>query len=410
MKKDLDSLMQAHQLDALLVTGSAQGNAAMYYLTGGGHISGGDLLKKRGSEPVLFCNAMERDEAAKTGLPIRNLGDYRYQDLLKECGGDHVKATVARYQKMLTEYGIRGRVGLYGKIDAGVALTVFSALQAVMPEITLVGEITESTILHAMMTKDDDEVARIRRMGQVTTTVVGEVAQYLTSQRVKDGALVHADGLPVTIGEVKNLINLWLAEHGADNPAGTIFGIGRDAGVPHSAGAATDLLRLGQTIVFDIYPCEAGSGYFYDFTRTWCLGYAPDEAQALYEQVKTVYHQVVAGMKLNAPFKASQELTCDLFEAMGHPTIRTNPQTQEGYVHSIGHGVGLQVHERPASGTTSPDSDILAPGVIVTIEPGLYYPERGMGVRLEDTLWMRPDGTPEVLADFPMELVLPVKA
>ena len=92
--------------------------------------------------------------------------------------------------------------------------------------------------------------------------------------------LIGRDGEPVTIGQVKGLINLWLAERGAENPEGTIFAIGRDAAVPHSSGNPSDILRLGQTIVFDIYPCEAGGGYFYDFTRTWCLGYAPDDVQA----------------------------------------------------------------------------------------------------------------------------------
>ena len=87
----------------------------------------------------------------------------------------------------------------------------------------------------------------------------------------------------------KRRINLWLAERGADNPEGTIFAIGRDAGVPHSTGTASDPLRLGQTIVYDIFPCEAGGGYYYDFTRTWCLGYAPDAVQALYQDVLDVY-------------------------------------------------------------------------------------------------------------------------
>jgi Xaa-Pro aminopeptidase len=80
-----------------------------------------------------------------------------------------------------------------------------------------------------------------------------------------------------------------------------------------------------------------------------------------------------------------------------------------GYVHSIGHGVGLNIHERPFSGSDSSDKDILSPGTVMTIEPGLYYPEQGMGVRLEDTYWVNPVGKIEVLADFPMDLVLPVR-
>jgi Xaa-Pro aminopeptidase len=174
---------------------------------------------------------------------------------------------------------------------------------------------------------------------------VAEVADFLTSHAVKDGHLVKPDSQPLRIGEVKNRINLWLAERGAENPEDTIFAIGRDAGVPHSSGIPEDEVRLGQTIVFDIYPCQAGGGYYYDFTRTWCLGYAPDEAMALYEQVHTVYTRLSEELTANTPCAPYQRRTCELFEAQGHPTVLSQPETEEGYVHSLGHGVGLNIHK-----------------------------------------------------------------
>ncbi|HIE56721.1 MAG TPA: M24 family metallopeptidase, partial [Anaerolineales bacterium] len=97
-------------------------------------------------------------------------------------------------------------------------------------------------------------------------------------------------------------------------------------------------------------------------------------------------------------------------EAQGHDTIRQNPAIQEGYVHSVGHGLGLHVHEAPWSGSTATEKDILAPGAVFTIEPGLYYPSRGMGCRLEDTFTVLPNGTIERLAEFPHDLVLPMSA
>lgn len=410
MKSDLDRIMEAHNLDAMLVIGPAQHNPPMVYMTGGGHLTGGDLVKKRGEAPILFYNPMERDEAAKTGLATRNLGDYRFQDLLKQTGGDYLQAMVMRYQAMLTELGITsGRIAIYGQADAGSAYAIFTTLQKAMPGLTLVGELGDSALLEAMATKDESEVERIRRMGQVTTAVVAQVSDFLTSHPVKDGVLVKADGQPLTICDVKSRINLWLAERGVENPEGTIFAIGHDAGVPHSAGNPDDLLRLGQTIIFDIFPCEAESGYYYDLTRTWCLGYAPDEVLALYEDVLTVYNWILSELRVDMPCKEYQQRTCELFEARGHATIKTNPQTQEGYVHGLGHGVGLNVHERPWFGLSATDVDRLAPGVVVTIEPGLYYPERGMGIRLEDTIWVRPDGQMEVLAEYPLDLVLPMK-
>jgi Xaa-Pro aminopeptidase len=210
------------------------------------------------------------------------------------------------------------------------------------------------------------------------------------------------------VGHIKQNINLWLAEAGVENPEGTIFAIGRDAGVPHSSGNPQDILYLGQTIVFDIFPAEAGGGYFYDFTRTWCLGYAPDEAQSLYEDVLDIYQTIMDELEVNALCSQYQDRTCELFEAQGHPTIKSDPQTQEGYVHSLGHGVGLYIHEYPRFSSNFKE-DRLAPGSVVTVEPGLYYPEKGMGVRLENTIWVRPDGKMEVLADYPLDLVLPVK-
>jgi Xaa-Pro aminopeptidase len=402
--------MEAHDIDALLVTGPAQHNPAMYYFTGGWHISQADLIKRRGQAPVLFYNSMERDEAAKTGLQTKDLGDYRLRDLLKENNGNMVKATVLRYQKMLEELEItNGRVALFGKAEAGAAYAVFSGLEKALPGLTMVGQLDDSLLMQAMATKDEDEIERMRRMGQVTTAVVAQVADFLTGHRLKGEVLVKADGQPLTIGDVKSRINLWMAERGAENPEGTIFAIGRDAGVPHSAGTSSDALRLGQTIVFDIFPCEEGGGYFYDFTRTWCLGYATDEALALYEDVHAIYQEIIDSLKPGVHCPEYQRRACELFEARGHPTIEKNPQIQEGYVHSLGHGLGLNVHERPWFGRNASPEDRLDPGSVVTIEPGLYYPERGLGVRLEDTVWMRPDGKPELLADFSLDLALPMK-
>lgn len=414
MKSDIDAIMQANDIDALFIVGPAQHNPAMVYLTGGGHLTNADLIKKRGQPGVLFYAAMERDEAAKaaarTGLLTRPYSDYPYSDFLKETGGNRTAASALRYRRMMTDLDIHsGRIALYGQADLRTAFPIFYELQRQMPNISLVGDIADQILGSAMTTKDTAEVERIRAMGKITTAVVGRVADMLSSQPVRGDALVRPDGELMTIGYVKGMINLWLAESGVENPEGTIFAIGRDAGVPHSSGNPDDVMRLGKTIVFDIYPCEAGGGYFYDFTRTWCLGYAPEEVRKVYDDVYSVYHTVKSELQLGTHFYEYQKRVCELYEAMGHPTILSDQNTEEGYVHSLGHGVGLHIHERPFSGSMALPEDKLVPGAVMTLEPGLYYPSRGMGVRLEDTVYVRPDGQFEVLADYPMDLVLPVK-
>jgi Xaa-Pro aminopeptidase len=409
MKSDLDHLMEEQDLDAILISGPAQHNPPMYYLTGPIHMTSGDLIKKRGSDPVLFYNPMERDEAAKTGFRTKNLADYRLDELIKTTHGNILEATILRYEKMLTEYELSaGKIAIFGKMDVGSSYAIFSGLNARLPDLEILGQLGDSILLQAMATKDEHEVDRIRAMGAITVSVVEKVADFLSSQKVKNSILVKSNGDPLTIGEVKNKINLWLAESGVENPEGTIFAIGRDAGVPHSSGNPKDILELGKTIIFDIFPAEAGGGYFFDFTRTWCLGYAPDKVLELFEDVSTVYQQIMSEIELNSLCSQYQDRTCELFADMGHPTIKSNPQTQEGYVHSLGHGVGLYIHEYPRISSNFKE-DRLSPGSVVTIEPGLYYPERGMGVRLEDTVWVRPDGEMEILAPYPHDLVLPVK-
>lgn len=398
--------MEAHNLDAILVTGPAQHNPPMFYFTGGVHLTTADLIKKRGGEPVLFFNPMERDEAARTSLKTRSLKDYAIKPLMKEAGDDPTKAAALRYKNMLADLGvISGRLAVYGRVDAGAAFGVFSHLQTLLPDLEIIGKFGSSMLLEAMETKDEDEVERIRRMGEITVEVVDKTAKFMQSHKVKDEVLVREDGQPLTIGDVRAKIDLFVAERGALNPQGVIFAIGYDSGVPHSAGNDDDHLALGQTIVFDIFIQEAGGGYHYDFTRTWCLGHAPEDVQELYDDVRSVYDEIMGDIEANTSFAGLQKRTCELFEQRGHVTINSDPNTQEGYVHGLGHGLGLYVHEKPSARDSK---SILKPGVVVTIEPGLYYPERGMGCRLEDTIYVHPDGRIETLGEYPLDLVLPM--
>jgi Xaa-Pro aminopeptidase len=411
MKSDLDGLLAAESLDALLVVGPAQNNAPMVYLTGGAHVTQAYLVKKAGGEPVLFHVAMERDEAARTGLRSHNLGNYPVPAIMKRTGKGELEATADLLEEVLAIAGVTsGRIAVIGKMDAGESYALFSLLGEALPGLELVGQLEKESVLwRARATKDAGEVERIRRMGEVTVAVVARTAEFLSGHQVRQGKLVRGDGEYLTVGDVKAKINLWLAERGVENPEGTIFAIGRDAGVPHSQGNAQDPLTVGRTIVFDIYPQEAGGGYFYDFTRTWCLSHAPDEVQSVYEDVRSVYEQILSELAVDTSCAHWQDRASELLEARGHPTLRSDPQTQQGYVHGLGHGLGLQVHEAPSLSTNAAETDRLEAGVVVTIEPGLYYPDQGMGVRLEDTVYVDPNVGPVVLADFPYDLVLPVR-
>ena len=412
MKSDLDRLMAERNIDALAASGPAAGNPVMYYLSNGVKVGEATLLvKKRGAAPVLIVGSMERDEAAKSGLQVIEWSRYNPLQTLNEEGGNRLRAAVRNYEAIFADLGVRGIVALYGRQEQGRTMALAHAFNARESDAHFVGEYNDTLFDTAWVTKDAAEVERIRAVGAQTVAVIGNTAEFLQAHRAADGVLVKKDGSPLTIGDVKREIRRWEMELNLEDPDGVIFAIGRDAGVPHSHGEDNDPIALGRTIIYDIFPREAGGGYFFDITRTWCVGHAPPEVEKTYRDVMDTFDTVMAEMQMGDLCRPHQQRTCDLFEAQGHPTVRSNPKTNQGYVHSLGHGVGLNIHEAPHFSDFEGNRDRIEPGCVATIEPGLYYPDQGgYGVRIEDCVWMNPaSGKFENLGDYPKDLVLPVK-
>jgi len=408
VKQDLDRLMEERGLNAALVGGAVHGNPAMYYMTNGAGLTGGFVLKKRGEEPVLLCWPMEREEAAASGLTVVNLGRYDFVSILRETG-NQLAATVELYRRIFADLGVSGRVGFYGLQDRGRAWVLLNALDTQLEGIEVYGDFDVTLIDAARATKDFTEAERIQEVGRRTCAVVTRTIEFLQAHRVKDQVLVQADGTPLTIGRVHEEINRFLAEQGLEDPEGFIFSIGRDAGIPHSKGRPDDVVALGKTIVFDIFPREAGGGYFFDMTRTFCLGYAPPEVEKAYRDVYECQQSIIEAYEVGAEARRYQQMTCEFFEGRGHPTIASDTKTEVGYVHTVGHGLGLAIHEEPRFADVPTNTDVLKPGHVFTCEPGLYYPDRGFGMRIEDVIWIDPEGTVHNLTEFPKELVMEMR-
>lgn len=413
MKENIDQFMHEQRVDALWVMGAMMNNPDMVYFTGIHHVSQADLIKIQGREPLVYhFSAMEREEASQSGLQTRFYDqDFPLSSYLKKWNNDLPTALAARLKEVFTKLGLtKGRIAVSGFDNLAYAFTLLDKLKSFLPDIDFCSFINNSPIRQARMTKNNEEIERIRRMGNLTIEVVNRITEYLSSRKLQNDYLLDEDGGFLTVGDVKQRINLWLAELGAENPEETIFSIGRDAGIPHNIGNPQDFLRLGIPIVFDIFPREKGGGYFYDFTRTWCFGYATAEVLTLHEQVLKVHHQILQELQPLKPFASYQTRACELFSQRGHATIEDQTNLSEGYVHSIGHGLGLEVHENPFSGLSASEIDVLLPGSVFTIEPGLYYPSRDIGVRIEDTVFLNRENQFEILAEYPYDLIVPIKS
>jgi Xaa-Pro aminopeptidase len=138
-------------------------------------------------------------------------------------------------------------------------------------------------------------------------------------------------------------------------------------------------------------------------TRTFVVGDPPAEIVEWHRLVKEAVDRTIEPIKPGVKGRELFEIACDIFEAAGQKTQRTKEPGKpldEGFYHSLGHGVGLEVHEQPGLGLLGEKE--LVPGDVITIEPGLYRQGFG-GVRLEDLVLVTEDGY-ENLTKFPYDL------
>lgn len=407
MKHELDRLMEERGLSALVVVAGHSFTPALDYLVGRVRITGGLAVKKPGTDPVLIVGGMELEEAAASGLEVRSTADMKLYDFLKESQGDTLKAQVRFWHHVLTSLGVLGgRVGVYGEGEFNSIIALLKALETAYPQFKLVGDHGQTLFDTAALTKSHDEIERVKSVAARTSDVLQATWDFIAGHRLDGEQVVDADGQPLTIGMVKRFVRRELLARDLED-TGMIFAQGRDAGYPHSRGQENEALRPGASIVFDLFPHEIGGGYHHDVTRTWCIGHAPEAVQKAYDEVREAYDLSLEVYQLGQKTSAMQHAVCDYFESKGHQTARSHPGTLEGYVHSLGHGIGLKVHEGPRI-SHMVDDDVFEKGNVITIEPGLYYPEQGFGVRYEDALYIDDDGRLVTLTDFRPDLVIPM--
>jgi Xaa-Pro aminopeptidase len=228
------------------------------------------------------------------------------------------------------------------------------------------------------------------------------------AQKAADAAMAEAASLIRALPEGLSCERVRAAmidvcdELACDLPPDVIVSHGAQSAVGHESGFGE--IAPGEPVVVDIWPRDRTSKCWADMTRTFVAGGgAPDgELREYWELTRESLQTVTPMVRAGADCRAIYDASCEPFEAAGHPTQRTKepgkPLTN-GYYHGLGHGVGLEIHERPGLGR-SPDS--LLAGDVITLEPGCYRPGFG-GVRLEDIVVVTETGH-ELLTDFPYEL------
>ncbi|MFW5963462.1 MAG: M24 family metallopeptidase, partial [Natronomonas sp.] len=247
-------------------------------------------------------------------------------------------------------------------------------------------------------TKTDEEVANVRAAQRANEAAMARAEALLAAASPNaDGELV-VEGAVLTSERVKREIEIELLEHGCGLDE-TIVACGADAADPHDRGSGP--LSADEAIIIDIFPRSKETGYYADMTRTFCVGDPSAEITEWYDLTLEAQEAALDAIEAGVTGSKVHGAVCDVYEDAGLPTLRSDETTETGFIHTTGHGVGLDIHEFPR--VSEQDNELQA-GHVVTVEPGLYDPAVG-GVRIEDLVVVTEDGH-ENLTDYEKSLVL----
>jgi Xaa-Pro aminopeptidase len=383
----LDVTLDELDVDGYLIDADST-DADQYYLSG---FDAPDpfLTLYDGSIRLLFARSLEfgrakRESRAET---VERFTDYGYDDYLEEH--DRTEAAHQSRAAFLKEHDI-GSVAVPSRFPLSTA----DGLREQGVEV-LVDD--DETVTEIRAAKTDEEIDHVRAAQRANEAAM-EAAEDLLARAEIDGDRLLVDGEPLTSERVKETIEVTLLRHGCALDE-TIVACGQDAADPHDRGSGP--LKPDESIIVDIFPQDKATKYHGDMTRTFCVGEPDEQIREWYDLTDQAYQAALDAVEPGVTGEDVHDAACDVYEGAGLPTLRSDPSSETGFIHSTGHGVGLDVHELPS---VAPGGEQLEPGHVITIEPGLYDPEVG-GVRIEDLVVVTEDGY-ENLTDYPVSFVI----
>jgi len=233
------------------------------------------------------------------------------------------------------------------------------------------------------LNKSSKELQNIKFSIKKTTEAMDLAISTISRSTIKNNRLYFQKSA-LTAEKVKGLIDSYLAQNGFTSTH-TIVACGSHSQMPHNTGHGQ--LYAHKPIIIDIFPKSQSTGYFGDMTRTITKGNPLEKLIYMYNAVLEGQKLAISMIKSGTKSRNIHSEILKLFESKGFKTENINNKPQ-GFIHSTGHGLGLDIHEPPGIGLSN---DILKEGNVVTVEPGLYYEKLG-GVRIEDVIYVKDNG------------------
>ncbi len=344
---------------------------------------------------VVVTNALEDARIAMAAPELERM-------LTESLGWDELLAEGRSWSEAEREVCVRAVAAL--GIDEAVVPPEFPLALADRLRTAGVGLVVdEEMFVERRRRKTPAELAGIRRASQVALAAMGEAAALLRGARI-DGDALRLDGELLSAEAVRARIRECCSRGGAPAPQDIIVKpMGPDASIGHDPGVGP--LPAHVPIEIDLWPRDERSGCWADMTRTFVRGEISHPIAELHALTLEAHERACTAVRPGVAGRAVYGHACDVFEAAGHATQRTKAPGEtlrEGFYFSLGHGVGLEVHEEPSLGRSG--AAPLIEGDVIAIEPGTVV--RGLGgTRVEDLLIVTADGSERLTGAFPYDLI-----
>lgn len=351
----LDPIIAANGADAFVVYASSS-EPDMRYLTGFTTSDPFVYLKKHGERGIIIISQMEYARAvreAKTAVMTRTAAGL--PDIMKKESNPW-DATALMIAGLAT-----GTILVPPKFPIRLARALERKFQV---------RIDEKGLADLRAVKNRTEIRHIRHVQKCTEQAFDMAVTMIRKSREKKGVL-FLQGKPLTSEWIRGAMHQILIDLGC-RVTDTIVSCGTDTAIPHIVGSGP--LLANEPIIIDLFPQDERSGYYSDMTRTVVKGEVSMEIREMYSAVSDAHDLAVSLIRVGKTGADIHQNVTDLFSSRGYEN------GTRGFIHNLGHGVGLEIHEPPSLG---PAGGILSQGNVITVEPGLYYPNAG-GVRIED--------------------------
>jgi Xaa-Pro aminopeptidase len=381
MPSELKAFLEENDLDGLLLVGDSFCDSDIFYLSK--FLATDRFALLASDEVTILISSMERERAVleSSADEVTSLSNYDMKGKFRALG-NYNDAYSSVLSEFLEERSVR-HLGVPMRFPAGLYKALLKSFEI---------SIVESPVLDWRAVKTPDEIRQISEVQRACEAAM-DAASGLISRSVPKGGILYSAGSPLTSEKVRGAIEVALLERGCE-AAETIVAGGVQSSNPHALG--TGPLPADAPIVIDIFPRSKSSRYFADMTRTVLKGEPSPELLEMYDAVLAAQMAGLKAIKAGVSGQDVHAKVSDAFDERGY-----KERADKGFTHSTGHGVGLDIHEEPS---LSEVGGLLYENNVVTVEPGLYYPEIG-GIRLEDLVVVTCEGC-DNLTSFEKRFVL----